>query len=123
MGFLSGLFRGRGYTTISGSQLQKMLNKSNILILDVRSLGEYKGGHIPNAKNIPVDTLSSELSSLNSYKDSEIVVYCASGGRSAKASDILSKNGFNKIYNLSGGVSSYKGKLTKKLNIKIRPSI
>ncbi len=63
--------------------------------------------------NIPVDTLSSELSSLNSYKDSEIVVYCASGGRSAKASDILSKNGFNKIYNLSGGVSSYKGKLTK----------
>lgn len=113
MGFLSGFFRGRGYTTISGSQLQKMLNNSNILILDVRSLGEYKGGHIPNARNIPVDTLSSKLSSLSSYKDSEIVVYCASGGRSAKASDILSKNGFNKVCNLSGGVSSYKGKLTK----------
>ena len=99
MGLLSKLFRGIGYTTINGSQLQNMLNNnSNILILDVRSLGEYKGGHIPNSRNIPVDTISSKLSSLSSYKDSEIVVYCASGRRSSRACDILSKNGFNKIY-------------------------
>jgi len=108
-----GLFRKRGYTTITGSQFQKMINNNGILILDVRSSEEYKKGHIPNAKNLPVDTLSSKLSTLNSYKDSEIVVYCASGGRSARACDILSKNGFNKVYNLSGGVSSYKGKLAK----------
>lgn len=112
MGLLSKLFRGRGYTTINGSQLQKMLN-SNILILDVRSPGEYKSGHIPNSRNIPVDIISTKLSSLSQYKDSEIVVYCASGGRSSRASDILSKNGFNKVYNLSGGISSYKGKLAK----------
>lgn len=108
-----GLFRKRGYTTITGSQFQKMTSNNKIIILDVRSSGEYKTGHIPNAINLPVDTLSSKLSTLNSYKDSEIVVYCASGGRSARACDILSKNGFNKVYNLSGGVSSYKGKLTK----------
>lgn len=108
-----GLFRKRGYTTITESQFQKMLSNNNILILDVRSSGEYKKGHIPNAKNLPVDTLSSKLSTLNSYKDSEIVVYCASGGRGARACDILSKNGFNKVYNLIGGVSSYEGKLTK----------
>ncbi|MPM82440.1 Thiosulfate sulfurtransferase GlpE [bioreactor metagenome] len=113
MGLFLGLFRKRGYATITGSQLQKMMSSNNILILDVRSSGEYKGGHIPNARNIPVDTLSSKLSTLNSYKDSEIVVYCASGGRSARACDILSKNGFTKVYNLSGGISSYKGKLTK----------
>ena len=113
MGLFSGLFRERGYTTITGSQLQKMMSDNNILILDVRSSGEYKDGHISNARNIPVDTLSSKLSTLNSYKDSEIVVYCASGGRSARACDILSKNGFIKVYNLGGGISSYKGKLTK----------
>ena len=114
MGFLSGLFRGRQYTTINGSQLQKIMeNNSKMLILDVRSLAEFKSGHIPNAKNIPVDIISSKLSSLSSYKDSEILVYCASGGRSARASDILSKNGFSKVYNLSGGVYSYKGKLDK----------
>lgn len=114
MGFLSVLFRKRGYTSISASQLQKMINSnSNMLILDVRNSGEYRNGHIPNAKNIPVDTLLSNLSTLSSYKNSEIVVYCASGGRSTKACNILSKNGFNKVYNLSGGVSSYNGKLTR----------
>lgn len=113
MGFLSVLFRKRGYTSISGSQLRKMINNSNILILDVRSSVEYRNGHIPNARNIPVDMLSSKLSTLSSYRNSEIIVYCASGGRSTKACNILSKNGFNKIYNLSGGVSSYKGKLVR----------
>lgn len=113
MGFLSRLFRGRGYTTVNKSQLQKILNNSNILIIDVRNPGEFKTGHIPNARNIPVNELSSKLSSLSSYKDSEILVYCASGGRSAKAAYILYKNGFNKVYNLSGGISSYKGKLSR----------
>lgn len=115
MGFLSKLFRGRGYTTVNKSQLQKILNNNNnMLILDVRNSGEFRTGHIPNARNIPVNELSSKLSSLSSYKDSEILVYCASGGRSARAADILSKNGFNKVYNLSGGISSYKGKLSRK---------
>ena len=114
MGFLSVLFIKRGYTNISGSQLQKILSgNKNILILDVRSIEEYRNGYIPNAINIPVDTLSYKLSALNSYKNSKIVVYCASGGRSSEASNILSNNGFNKVYNLSGGLYSYKGKLIK----------
>lgn len=114
MGFLSILLRKRSYTTINGSQLQRMLNNSNnILILDVRSSEEYFSGHIPNAINIPVDTISYNLSRLNSYKNSEILVYCGSGVRSKKASDILSRNGFNKVYNLNGGIPSYKGKLVR----------
>lgn len=114
MGLLSVLFRKRDNTNINGSQLQEMLNNSSdILILDVRSLEEYKTGHIPNSINIPVDVLLSELSSLNDYKNSNIVVYCLSGARSSKASDILSSNGFNKVYKLNGGISSYKGKLDK----------
>ena len=60
MGFLSRLFRGRGYTTVNKSQLQKILNNSNILIIDVRNLGEFKTGHIPNARNIHVNELSSK---------------------------------------------------------------
>ena len=113
MGFLSRLFRGRGYTTVNKSQLQKLLNNSNILIIDVRNLGEFKTGHIPNARNIPVNELSSKLSSLSSYKDSEILVYCASGDRSAVASDLLTKNGFKEVYNLRGGIHSYNGRIVK----------
>lgn len=112
MTFLSRLFRGK-YNTISGSKLDNFLNNDNILILDVRRVEEFRSGHIPNAKNIPVGELSSRLSELNSYKDSKIIVYCAVGVRSAKAADILVKNGFNDVYNLSGGISSYKGKLNR----------
>ncbi|WP_455537941.1 rhodanese-like domain-containing protein [Terrisporobacter sp.] len=113
MGFALKLFRGKGYTTVSGSQLKEILNNSNVLILDVRNQNEYGRGHIPNAVNIPLDELPRKLSQINSYKNDEIVVYCAFGGRSLKAADILSKNGFKKIYNLSGGISSYKGKLSR----------
>ena len=112
MTFLSRFFRGK-YNTISGSKLDNFLNNDNILILDVRRVEEFRSGHIPNAKNIPVGELSSRLSELNSYKNSKILVYCAAGSRSARAADILVKNGFNDVYNLSGGISSYKGKLNR----------
>lgn len=114
MGFLPVTFRNIGYTNINGSQLQKMLNSNRkIFILDVRNLEEYKNGHIPNSVNIPVDMLSTKLSTLRSYRNYEIVVYCAVGVRSIRASEILAENGFNKIYNLDGGIPSYKGKLIR----------
>ena len=114
MGFLSVLFRNIDYTNINGSQLQNILNSNRkILILDVRNSEEYRNGHIPNSVNIPVDILSTKLSTLSSYRNNEIVVYCSVGIRSATASEVLARNGFNKIYNLDGGISSYKGKLTK----------
>ena len=112
MGFLSGLFGNKKYTNINGEELQKMVKENkDVLILDVRTLGEFRSGHIPKSKNIPVQELSSKVGTLDSYKNDEVIVYCASGARSASAVRILSKNGFNKMYNLSGGISSYKGKL------------
>ncbi|MGL6104523.1 rhodanese-like domain-containing protein [Romboutsia sp.] len=111
MGFLSSLFGNKQYTDINGNELQKMIKENKaLLILDVRTVDEFRSGHIPNAKNIPVQELNSKVNTLEVYKDKEIVVYCASGGRSASAANILAKNGFNKIYNL-GGISNYKGKL------------
>jgi len=112
MGFLSGLFENKKYTNINGEELQKMVKENKgVVILDVRTIGEFRSGHIPKSKNIPVQELSSKVSSLDSYKDDEVIVYCASGARSASAARSLSKSGFNKVYNLNGGVSSYKGKL------------
>jgi rhodanese-related sulfurtransferase len=112
MGFLSGLFANKKYINIDGEKLQKMVKENkDVLILDVRTIGEFRSGHIPKSKNIPVQELSSKVGTLDSYKDDEVIVYCVSGARSASAARTLSKNGFNKIYNLSGGISSYKGKL------------
>ena len=103
---LSNLFRGNGYTTINGAQVKNILNDSNIVILDVRNPGEYRNGHIPKAINIPINEIQGRLSEISLYRNSAILVYCASGSRSIKAADFLSRNGFKKIYNLSRCISS-----------------
>ncbi|MGL5330353.1 MAG: rhodanese-like domain-containing protein [Peptostreptococcaceae bacterium] len=111
MRIFSGLLRNNKYTNIRSDKFEDII-KSNkdVLILDVRSVDEFRSGHIPKAKNIPVQELSSKIQTLDAYKDKEIIVYCASGARSANAAKILYQNGFAKIYNL-GGISNYKGKL------------
>ena len=108
MSFLSQLFQSSKHENIDGLELNSIFkNNKNTLILDVRSVGEYNSFHIPKSKNIPVHELKSRLDTLDSYKNSKIVVYCASGARSSSASKILSENGFNNVYNLKGGISSY----------------
>jgi len=62
-------------------------------VVDVRSQGEFAGGHYPGAVNIPVDTLAKLTKKLGA-PDRPLVVYCASGGRSAQAAGILRSAGF-----------------------------
>lgn len=79
------------------------LVKQGAIILDVRSKGEYAGGHIKGSINIPVDTLSSNLSKLK--KDKPVITCCASGMRSASAKSILKSNGFTEVHNGGGWLS------------------
>ena len=85
------------------------LAKQGAIILDVRSKGEYSGGHINGSMNISVDTLSSNLSKLKD-KNKTIITCCASGMRSASAKNILKSNGYTNVYN-GGGWSSLKNKI------------
>ena len=79
------------------------LVKQGAVILDVRSKGEYYGGHIKGSINISVDSLSSNLNTLK--KDIPIITCCASGMRSASAKLILKSNGFSDVYNGGGWMS------------------
>jgi phage shock protein E len=85
------------------------LVKQGAIIVDVRSKGEYAGGHIKGSLNIPVDTLSKNLAKLKD-KNQSIITCCASGMRSASAKSILKSNGFTKVYN-GGGWSSLQNKI------------
>lgn len=76
-------------------------------LLDVRQPGEYEAEHIPGAKLIPLPDLKDGRSQLDARKP--IVVYCASGGRSLAAAQLLSGLGFNEIYNLKGGIKAWQG--------------
>ena len=81
-----------------------------VQIIDVRTPGEYHGGHIHGSVNIPLDTLQRNLSKIK--KDRPVVTCCASGMRSLSAKSILASNGFTEVYN-GGGWASLKQKLNK----------
>ena len=74
------------------------LVKNGAIILDVRSKGEYAGGHINGSINISVDQLSKNLSRLKN-KDQPIITCCASGSRSSSAKNILKSNGYMQVHN------------------------
>lgn len=80
-----------------------------ITIIDVRTLEEYQGGHLPGAINISVDNLANEI---REDLDQVIVVYCQSGRRSKAASEILEDLGYQVVLD-GGGISSYKGQVEK----------
>lgn len=73
------------------------------IILDVRTKGEYQGGHIKNSVNIPLQELPNQMNKLN--KEKTIITCCASGMRSATAKSLLLSNGFSKVYNGGGWAS------------------
>jgi rhodanese-related sulfurtransferase len=85
------------------------LVQQGALILDVRSKGEYAGGHIKGSINISVDTLNNNLNKLKN-KEQTIITCCASGMRSASAKSILKSQGYTKVYN-GGGWSSLQNKI------------
>lgn len=85
------------------------LVKNGAIILDVRSKGEFAGGHIKGAVNISVDTLRNNLSKLKD-KNQPIITCCASGMRSASAKNILLSNGYTQVYN-GGGWGSLQNKI------------
>ncbi len=78
---------------------------SDVVVLDVREPLEREMGFIPNSINIPVDSLRARIVELD--KSKTYVVYCAVGIRGHAASRILAQNGFEHVYNLIGGFSTY----------------
>jgi len=108
------MFNNKNVKNINADEGYKLINENkNIIILDVRTKGEFESGHIPKAKNIPVQQLSTRIKELEKYKDVPILVHCASGGRSPSAVRALAKNNFTQIYHLNKGLMSWKHQLKK----------
>ena len=100
--------RMRGIATISPTRALQLINNDDAVIVDVRDSGEYREGHIPDARNITVKELPNRLGELNKFKERPIITYCATGNRSTSASAVLKKNGFATVYSLQGGLNAWK---------------
>ncbi len=77
----------------------------NIMLIDVRPQEQFNAGHIPDAINIPMEAIRSNLEAIP--HDRKVILYCNRGRKSYLASCILRNRGFDNIYNLSGGMDLY----------------
>ena len=99
--------RLRGYLAASPAEATMLINREDAVVLDVRETNEFQTGHIVNSVHIPQGFLKDRLNELDKHKTKPIVVACRSGHRSGQACSLLKKNGYENIYNLSGGVMAW----------------
>lgn len=101
---------------ISPKELVDKLNsKEDLLLIDVREHGEFEGGHIKGAHLVPRGILEpaadpaypKHLPELAAARDRQVVVYCATSGRSAMACAVLQMMGFRNVLNLDGGYTRW----------------
>ncbi len=85
-----------------------MNNESDTVVLDIRSVAEYKTGHIKGAKNTPLADFAGSLGGLSDNKNKPVLVYCNAGNTATRAIKMLKNAGFEKINNLEGGIAAWK---------------
>ena len=78
------------------------------VVLDVRTKEEYDDGHITGSVNIDIHNPDFEEKITNLDKERSYIVCCASGARSARATEVMENLGFEDVYNLSGGMTEWK---------------
>ena len=96
------------YVNIDDNKLKDLMkDKENTILIDVRSEEEYEEKNIEDSINIPLNNLLYSIDDIEEYKDKYVIIYCSSGHRSITACNLLSMEGFNKIYNLEKGIIGY----------------
>lgn len=107
-GLFGSIFGGAGNSTIknvSVNEVNEALKNKDAQFIDVRTIGEYRGGHAKKAVNFPLDNLENLLSKLDKQKS--VYVICQSGMRSMRGASMLESAGFTEVYNVSGGTSAW----------------
>lgn len=101
-----------GVENITPAQFNEMLGRDGVVVIDVREPSELKTlPAVDGARNIPLGKLESRLGELD--KDTSYVLTCRTGNRSTQAARIMSRNGFEKLYNLEGGMTRYRAHSVK----------
>ena len=96
-----------GVQVLEVSKYEKKMTQPEVQLVDVRTPEEFSEGHLENAINIDVtaDDFDAKVASLD--KEKPVMVYCKSGGRSARASARLKELGFKTITDLEGGITNW----------------
>ena len=95
------------FASLTPAAAVQLMNKEDVVVLDVREPSETVGGKIAKAIQIPVGAVAKRIDELEKFKDKTLLVYCKSGARAGIACKELSKNGFDKVYSLNGGLLAW----------------
>nr|VFJ56651.1 MAG: Rhodanese-related sulfurtransferase [Candidatus Kentron sp. FW]VFJ63451.1 MAG: Rhodanese-related sulfurtransferase [Candidatus Kentron sp. FW] len=87
----------------------RLINHEGAIVLDVRTDSEVEEGRILNAIHIPQQSLTDQIKRLDKHRAKPIIAVCRTGNRSGSACAILRKHGFERVYNLGGGIVGWQG--------------
>lgn len=96
-----------GPTNLSANEFQKKISEPGVVILDVRTAGEFMAGHIANAINIDVEGMTFNGDTAKLDKSAIYAVYCHSGRRSGIAVGKMKDAGFKRLFNLTNGIQDW----------------
>ena len=95
------------FASLTPAAAVQLMNQEDVVVVDVREPGETVSGKIAKAIQIPVSGIAKRLGELEKHKNKTLLVYCKTGARSGMACKELSKNGFEKVYSLNGGMTAW----------------
>ncbi|MBC2737633.1 MAG: sulfurtransferase [Desulfobacteraceae bacterium] len=98
----------QSFDALEADDYMRQTNAAAYTLLDVRQPKEYEAEHLPGAKLVPLPDLGERIAELDAAKPT--LVYCAIGGRSRIAAQMLASKGFKEVYNLSGGIKAWASK-------------
>jgi rhodanese-related sulfurtransferase len=100
--------RASGAFRIDPSTATRLINKEQALVLDLRDNNAFGQGHIVGAKNIPNTRLAQDVQELAKFKEKPIILVCDMGRLSPASGTLLRKQGFTKVYMLTGGIQAWR---------------
>jgi rhodanese-related sulfurtransferase len=97
----------RDNKVLGSKEVTLLINREPAMLVDVRSVADFRAGHITNAINIPLDQIEVQINKITSNSKKNIIVYCQKGVRSAQAFRLLNKLGLPKLYTIDGGLDAW----------------
>lgn len=99
--------KSTGITNVTVPQAVQLMNKGAVVV-DVRKPEEFKGGHLVNAKNVPLESLEQDDSGVAKWKKKNLLLVCESGMSSGRVANQLRKTGFDNAFSVKGGLRAWR---------------
>lgn len=97
----------RGQRPISVHDAVRLMNAKDAIVVDTRSAGDFKKGHILNARHVPMAGIESRAKEISKATDKTIICYCGAGTVATQAAAKLRKLGYTDVHALKGGINGW----------------